>query len=255
MNLPPFLNALEGRIRSRIAEKIIRGKVDIVVRVKETHASETIGADIEAARSYARAAQQIAAALGQPDTPVPLSLIIAQPGVLVTDKTYDVEKFWTLIAPPFTKALETLCTDRKREGSHLAEDIGAQLNTLDECARTFQQWQPHMEAHFKTQVSARFHELVGAHVDEQRILNEVAALLVRYTINEEIVRLQSHLAALRHEIEHSAAPGKKIDFICQEINREINTIGSKNQFADIDAVIVTAKDAVENIREQARNIE
>ena len=80
-------------------------------------------------------------------------------------------------------------------------------------------------------------------------------MLVKYTINEEIVRLKSHLQALCSELAENPAPGRKIDFLCQEINREINTIGSKNQFAEVGQMVVEAKNAVENIREQARNIE
>ena len=86
-------------------------------------------------------------------------------------------------------------------------------------------------------------------------MQETAALLVKYTINEEIVRLLSHLDALRKEFVEDEVPGKRIDFICQEINREINTIGSKNQFTEVGAMVVNAKDALENIREQAKNVE
>ena len=86
-------------------------------------------------------------------------------------------------------------------------------------------------------------------------MTETAAMLVKYTINEEIVRLQSHLSALRSEIENNLTPGRKIDFLCQEINREINTIGSKNQFTEVGAMVINAKNALENIREQARNVE
>jgi uncharacterized protein (TIGR00255 family) len=79
--------------------------------------------------------------------------------------------------------------------------------------------------------------------------------MVKYTINEEIVRLQSHLKAMRKEMEENPAPGKRLDFICQEANREINTIGSKNQFVEVGQKVIDAKDALENIREQAKNVE
>ncbi|MBO6100917.1 MAG: DUF1732 domain-containing protein, partial [Spirochaetaceae bacterium] len=101
----------------------------------------------------------------------------------------------------------------------------------------------------------RFEEVLGDNVDEQRAMQETAALLVKYTINEEIVRLKSHISALKKEIEDNPAPGRKLDFICQEMNREINTIGSKNQISEVGAAVITAKDALENIREQIRNIE
>ena len=112
-----------------------------------------------------------------------------------------------------------------------------------------------MEVAFKDSVTTRFRELLGEGYDQQRVLTEIATLLVKYTINEEIVRLKSHLKALKAEIADNPTPGRKIDFICQEINREINTIGSKNQFTEVGAMVVTAKNALENIREQARNVE
>ena len=112
-----------------------------------------------------------------------------------------------------------------------------------------------METVFKETVTAKFKELLGEQIDENRILSEVAAMLVKYTINEEIVRLQSHLKAMKDEIQNNSVPGKKLDFLCQEINREINTIGSKNQFAEVGAMVIKAKDSIENIREQAKNVE
>ena len=95
---------------------------------------------------------------------------------------------------------------------------------------------------------------MGDGADQNRIMTETAAMLVKYTINEEIVRLHSHLAAMRSELKNNPYPGKKLDFLCQEANREINTIGSKNQFAEVGAMVVEAKDSLENIREQGKNI-
>ena len=86
-------------------------------------------------------------------------------------------------------------------------------------------------------------------------MTETAAMLVKYTINEEIVRLASHIKAMKDEINNNPIPGKRLDFICQEMNREINTIGSKNQFAEVSAMVINAKDALENIREQSKNVE
>ena len=98
-------------------------------------------------------------------------------------------------------------------------------------------------------------ELLEDKADENRIMTETAAMLVKYTINEEIVRLCSHISAMKDEINNNPIPGKRLDFICQEMNREINTIGSKNQFAEVSAVVINAKDALENIREQSKNVE
>ena len=132
--------------------------------------------------------------------------------------------------------------------------MNEKLKKLSECADFFKLWQPKMETIFKEQITQKFKEIVADNVDENRILTETASLVVKYTINEEIVRLQSHIKAMQSELENPA-PGKKIDFICQEMNREINTIGSKNQFSEVGAMVICAKDALENIREQSKNIE
>lgn len=255
INLPQFLNPIENKLRIKIAEKISRGKVEVNVRVKELEPESSVVADIKAARSYEKAIRQVAEAVGQGNAQIPLSMIVSQPGVLSFDKTYDVEKYWEVIEPLLANALEIFCADRIREGENLRKDLLEKIAVLDDCHKFFKEWQPKMENVFKEQISKKFHELLGEHIDEQRVMTETAALLVKYTINEEIVRLGSHLDALRDEMKNNKTPGKKIDFLCQEINREINTIGSKNQFAEVANMVVTAKDAVENIREQARNIE
>lgn len=255
INLPPYLNQLESRFREKVQEKILRGKVDVNIRIKENESNETVTADVEAAKSYADAIGKVAAALGKSSSDIPLSLIISQPGVLISDKTYDIEKYWAMIEPVFTQALGTFCADRKREGENLSKDLLAKLTKLDECASFFKEWQPKMESKFKETITQKFNELLGDNADQQRIMTETAAMLVKYTINEEIIRLQSHLAAIRNEMMTSPAPGKKLDFLCQEAGREINTIGSKNQFTEVGAMVVTAKDSLENIREQARNVE
>ena len=112
-----------------------------------------------------------------------------------------------------------------------------------------------MEAMFKENVRTRFAEMLDNQIDEARVLQETASLMVKYTINEELVRLRAHLKSLRKELAENPSPGRKTDFICQEINREVNTIGSKNQMLEIGQSVIEAKDALENVREQLRNIE
>ena len=160
-----------------------------------------------------------------------------------------------MIEDVFNSSLEKFCQDRKREGENLKKDLQEKLDKLFECAAFFKEWQPKMEMLFKEQLVSKFNELLGDKVDENRIMTEVASMLVKYTINEEIVRLFSHLEAMKNEIQNNPVPGKRLDFICQEMNREINTIGSKNQFAEVGAMVINAKDALENIREQSKNVE
>ena len=217
------------------------------------HGTDTL-AYTAAALSYANAIKQVSDAIGTSYSDELLKLVIAQEGVLNVDKSYDAEKYWEHIAPVFNEVLAEFCESRAKEGAKLKVDLEKKLAVLDECASFFKEWQPKMEAKFKEQIIARFEELLGDRVDEQRVLTETAALMVRYTINEEIVRLHSHLDSLHREFENET-PGKRIDFFCQEANREINTIGSKNQFKEVRAMVVNAKDALENIREQSKNVE
>lgn len=254
INLPPFLNQLESYFRAKITEKVIRGKVDVNIRVKELESDVQISADVGAAKAYLDAIKKVSEATGC-SSDIPLSLIISQPGVLNSNKSYDIDSYRTLISPVFDSSLEVFIKDREREGENMKKDLSAKLDRLCECAAFFKEWQPKMEEYFKEQITAKFTELLQDKVDENRIMTETAAMLVKYTINEEIVRLHSHLEAVKKELSENPTPGKRLDFICQEMNREINTIGSKNQFTEVGAVVINAKDALENIREQAKNVE
>ncbi|MGN0750004.1 MAG: YicC/YloC family endoribonuclease [Treponema sp.] len=253
VNLPPYLNAIESFFRNLIIKNISRGKVDVFIRVKELESDAQIVADTKIAQSYSEAIKQVAKAIGYDEKNIPLSLILSQTGVLNTNKNYDVQDYQKKIEPVFQNALEIFLSDAKREGENLKVDLKQKLAKLEECADFFEQWQPKMEEIFKQQIVSRFNELLGEQVDQNRIMTEVAAMLVKYTINEEIVRLKSHIKAMKQEMENPF-PGKKLDFICQEMNREINTIGSKNQFAEVGAMVICAKDSLENIREQSKNI-
>ncbi|MCR4939379.1 MAG: YicC family protein [Treponemataceae bacterium] len=255
INIPSFLGRLENRIREKCSASILRGKVDLSIRVREKKSSVTVEADENAARAYFEAIQTIAHSCGLDDENIPIQLIVSQDGVLSVQKDNDPERYWAMIEPVFTEALVDFTADRDREGANLKKDLLEKLAKIEEAETLFREWIPQMENLFRENVLKRFKEVLGDDVDEQRVMAETAALLVKYTINEEVVRLQSHIDALKIEMESNPAPGKKIDFICQELNREINTIGSKNQFVEVGRAVIAAKDALENIREQARNVE
>lgn len=255
INLPSFLGRLESKFKELITSKIQRGKIDVFIRIKENNAPVTISVDEKMAKSYFDAISKVANTIGQTEKDIPLSLIISQEGVLTSQKEIDIDYYWNLILPIFEKAFEDFVADRKREGENLKNDLLFQLDKIQKASEIFSEWQPKMENAFKESILKKFNELLADKVDEQRVMTEVAALMVKYTINEEIVRLKSHINALTKEIEENPIPGKRIDFICQEMNREINTIGSKNQFIEIAQEVINAKDALENIREQSKNIE
>jgi len=133
-------------------------------------------------------------------------------------------------------------------------DLEQKLGSLESALDTIELAVPDMESSLRTMLRSRFEEVMGDLVDESRILAELASYLAKHTINEEIVRLRSHIAAFRMTMDEPLC-GKKLDFICQEMNREANTIGSKSADVRISGAVISMKDAVENIREQARNIE
>lgn len=255
VNMPSFLGRLENRIREKCSNSILRGKVDLSIRIREKNAAVTVDADENAAKAYFDAIQRIATACGLDPKNIPLQLIASQEGVLSIQKDTDPERYWAMIEPVFNEALADFTADRDREGANLKKDLLEKLSKIEESEKLFKEWIPQMENLFREGILKRFKEVLGDEVDEQRVMTETAALLVKYTINEEVVRLQSHIDALKSEMENNPAPGKKIDFICQELNREINTIGSKNQFVEVGRAVIAAKDALENIREQARNVE
>ncbi len=255
ISIPPFLNQLEARLRKAVSERIVRGKVDLSIRVKDMNSTAKVNADPQAAKMYYDALCQIAEAIGKKADDVSLALVINQDGVLNVTHEYDAENYWGKIEPLFNEVLEQFVQDRIREGRNLQSDLLQKLDVLDKAAAFFKEWQPKMEERFKEQITKKFYELLEDKVDENRIMTETAAMLVKYTINEEIIRLHSHLEALRKEFTDDPVPGKRIDFICQEANREINTIGSKNQFTEVGEMVINAKDALENIREQSKNVE
>jgi uncharacterized protein (TIGR00255 family) len=253
--VPPFLRRLENHFRHLAEEKIRRGKVEISIKIKQLRQKTSVTVDLNAAKAYKDALSLLATEIGAVSSEIPVALIAAQEGVLTVQNDLDIDFFTKTLTPTFLSVLQAFIADREREGANIAADISGQLVTLEKAQRFFADWQPKMDEMFRESIRKKFAELLGDAVDEGRVMTETAAMLVKYTINEEIIRLESHLKALKTELASDDAPGRKIDFICQEINREINTIGSKNQFVEVGEMVIAAKNALENIREQARNIE
>jgi uncharacterized protein (TIGR00255 family) len=145
-------------------------------------------------------------------------------------------------------------TARAAEGGRLEADIRRQLGVVSSGRAAIAARTGEMESVFRENLKRKLAEL-AAEVDEQRLVTETALLVVRYGINEELVRLESHETAFLALLTDSQPIGKKLDFLCQELGREINTIGSKTTFADVQHQVVAMKDALENVREQLRNVE
>jgi uncharacterized protein (TIGR00255 family) len=252
--LPPYLSALEPEIREYMGRRFRRGKIETAIRIKEYNADISVSVNNKAAEVYHRAISNVALALGMDEKPS-LSLIIGMEGVLEIEKNRDDERYRRLIEPLLGEAAEAFDAERVREGRHTEKDILSHIAAIEASAEIVAAHAPALEASIRENLRTRFTELLGDGIDENRILAETAVLLMKYTISEELSRLSSHLAEFRAEAERSPSPGKKLDFLCQEINREINTIGSKTPILEVSRAVVDMKDALENIREQLRNIE
>jgi uncharacterized protein (TIGR00255 family) len=259
VGLPPWLSFMEPKVRELIGTVCGRGKVEAVLRVKEINAPVNVSVNKNAARAYMDALSGLASDLGI-DAPLSVTLLTGMEGVLEVEKKRDSERYWGMIEPVLKEALSVFQAERVREGKHTEEDILNSLGIIESALQTVMSHVTDIENSIKENIMSRFKEIAGegvaiVNIDENRILAETAILLMKYTVSEEISRLSSHLAEFRAETARNDRPGKKLDFLCQEINREINTIGSKSTILEVSRAVVEMKESLENIREQLRNVE
>ncbi|MCL2721715.1 MAG: YicC family protein [Treponema sp.] len=254
VNLPPWLSVYESKIREKISSYCGRGKVDVYIRVREHNVPVNITVNKNAVRSYFNAMNEIAKELGIKEKPG-LKELLQMESVLEIEKNRDSEHYWQDVQPLLDEAVQVFCREREREGKHTENDILSNLEKIEKSLEMINTFVPVVEQDLKDNIRTRFADLLGSQIDENRILTETASLLLKYTISEEISRLSSHLSEFRKETEENPRPGKKLDFLCQEINREINTIGSKSAIIEVNSEVVKMKETLENIREQLRNIE
>jgi uncharacterized protein (TIGR00255 family) len=254
VNAAPHLSALEPFIREYIAGRCSRGKVEVSVRLRDLNSPVKVLLNREAAAAYAEAIGNLAETLRIAEKPS-LSMILGCEGVLEVEKDRGADRYRARLEPVLKAALDDFDLERAREGKHTEEDILSHLGILESSLKTISSFAPRMEETIKTNLRARFAEVLGNQIDENRVLAETAVLLMKYTISEELSRLSAHFSEFRAETGRNQSPGKKLDFLCQEINREINTIGSKSPILEVSRAVVDMKNALENIREQLRNVE
>jgi len=254
INMPGYLGPLESYIRESLSKVLRRGRVEFFLKIREKEENLNLLVDQAAAENYKSSLQKLADSLDLSDG-VSLSHILSMDGVVKVEKIRDVESFRPLISELLDTVLAQLTESRQREGAHTRQDILKHLDTVKEFHQRVEELAPKVEAEVTAQLKNKFTEIMGDAAEESRILAEVAAYLVRYDINEEISRLAAHLSSFDHLCQSSDPLGKKLDFLCQEMNREINTIGSKSPQVEVHRLVVDAKDAMEKIREQLRNVE
>ncbi len=254
INAPPFLSPLEPSMRSYIKSKIVRGRVEISLRVKELEENLDVYIDQSAAKKYAAALRQLSETVGLEEEPR-LSHFLHLEGVVKPVKNRDLEWFEKLVMQELEAATAEFMKTRQSEGEATERDVRMLLHTLEGSLATVEAHSAKLEEYIKNELTERFREMVGENYDENRILSETAVMLMKYSVGEETVRLRSHIEQFEQYVRQDGGVGKKLDFICQEMHREINTIGSKSNVIAVNQAVVEAKDALEKIREQLRNVE
>ena len=161
INMPSFLSRLENSFREKFSNLILRGKVEVYIRVFEENPTTNVIINEEAVKSYAEAFKKIAVSLGQPSDNIPLELIVRQEGVISSRCEYDIERYLSLISPVLENTINLFIEDRKREGENLKIDLLNKVSELDKALSFFQKFQPKMEAAFKENVTKRFYEMLG----------------------------------------------------------------------------------------------
>jgi uncharacterized protein (TIGR00255 family) len=254
MVLPPVLSGLDERLRSLIRERVLRGRIDVTVRFRERQVAGTWSVDHQALEAAISCLEQIRERTGETG-PIPTSILLGMEGIIRQDTDRDLEAMHQAIEPIFRQALEQLDAHRQREGLATQADLAMQLAIICRAREQVLTLAQGLETTFSENLQRRFNEVLGNAVDEHRVLQEVAVMLVRYSIHEEIERLGTHCQALTELIHKGEGVAKRIDFISQEMNREVNTIGSKSVDGTVSALVVDMKEAIDVIREQVRNIE
>jgi len=260
IRLPRVLASLENRVREEITRRVARGKVDVYVNFEDNSAeSIRVRCDIGLARAYASALREIAAAADVPDA-LNAGVLGRYNDVLqVEPAALDPESIWVLLQEALQSALATLSEMRRLEGERLVRDIRSRSDSLKSLRLEIAERAPLVVDDYRVRLTARIDELLGDKAadlfDAQRLAGEVALFADKCAIDEELVRLESHLLQLDDILSLEEPIGKKLDFLVQEINREINTIGSKANDLELTRRVVSLKSELEKIREQIQNLE
>ncbi|AHC16073.1 YicC/YloC family endoribonuclease [Salinispira pacifica] len=254
ISLPSTLGRLEQELRDELKTHISRGRVEVYLRLQSGAEQTRVRIDDSQAEALVDAMNQLKRRYRLKNRPS-LSDLMAFDGIIKLEKQRDQEDVLPIIRSTFSQALTEFNESRQREGESTARDIMEQLQRFGNSFQVIRNEESRIESHINTQLRSRFQEVLGDRIEEDRILTELASLLVKHSINEEISRLQAHIQQFTDEFNRGGAVGKRLDFLCQEMNRETNTIGSKNLLKEISAAVIDMKDALENIREQLRNIE
>lgn len=255
--VPREYGFLEDKLKKYCNSLITRGKVECYVSVEDLEEREMeVNVNETLAAGYVKALKELSERFGLKDD-ISAVTLSRYPDVITLHKaSEDEERIWNAVKTVAETAVSKFIEMRETEGSKLRGDILSRADYIIECVEFIEGRSPETVREYNEKLKQRMKELLGdAAVDEQRLLNEAAIYADKIAVDEETVRLRSHISQLREFMNSSEAIGRKLDFLVQEINREANTIGSKAQDVDIAKKVIAIKAEVEKIREQVQNIE
>ena len=253
--MPRNLMFLEDDARKAIAEKLARGHVDVFMTYRNLRSdARTVQVDRALFDAYAQALDTLANG-GLRDDRSLMSVARMPDVMIVTEAEEDQDAVRALMLETMVQALVQLLAMRRREGASMAEDLGRKVDAIEEMTRKIEARYPETVEEYTRRLRASIEELIGQNVDETRLLTEVAVMADRSAIAEETVRLHSHIQQLRETFQREEPIGRRLDFLVQELNREVNTISSKSQDVPITRLAVECKAEIEKLREQLQNVE
>jgi uncharacterized protein (TIGR00255 family) len=257
VNLPRDLTELEPRIRQTINERISRGRMNVLVTLQEsTNGARTLALDTGLARSYHEAMLTLQKELSAPGE-ITIGTILQAPGVMRSpEHSIDAADAWPVLQQALAAALAELIKMREREGKHLAKDLIHRLKVLRKEIKEVRALYPDVVKKYRSALLERIEKAgLNLPIDDERLLKEIAFFADRSDISEELTRLESHLAQFAHHLRKNEPVGRTLEFITQEIFRELNTLGAKSNDAAISQHVVACKSELEKIREQIQNLE
>ncbi len=259
LRLPGMLSPLEGEFKKRIGERFSRGRIEATLRVNGESNVENEGRftlNLPLIRNYHALLVQMKGELRLEDE-ITLAMMAGFRDAFVPAETVqDPVSLWEGLSPVLDEAIRTLTAMREKEGEILGHDLAARLDAISCCLEGIARRAPHVVLDYQKRLTDRIRELTeGVAIDETRLLQEVAIMAERSDITEEVVRFRSHIGQFKDLLAGVDAAGRKLDFLIQEMGREINTIGSKSGDAEISRSVIEIKSELAKLREQVQNIE
>lgn len=258
IRMPYQLNFLEDKISKTVKEYVKRGRVDVFIRSKKKNLINTdIKIDLDQANLMSDALKRIAESTGVNKESIQISDILKNDDILIFESESLDEKYLEeTILDQIKIALEHLVEMRKNEGLSLHNDLSANVSELETKKDLIKQLSENIKSEIREKLLKNIQELIDlSKVDEDRLSNEIVYYADKQDINEEIIRLESHIDQFREIVNKDESVGKKLDFITQEMLRESNTIGSKSSKIDITNIVIDMKTVIEKIKEQVQNVE